>query len=165
MAANEYLQGLVDIQAELKLSILEAQCQYQLPANKKRSLAPKIYVGDLVFILAKFIKTTWPSKKLAERFLGLFEVISQLETHSYLIKLPTHLRSVHLVFHISQLEPMHTSLIPNRKSTPPPPVVINRNLEFEIERVLDSKLDCQKKNPLMYYVQWAGYEGSSKKYS
>jgi len=59
---------------------------------------------------------------------------------------------------------MHTSLIPNCESTPPPPVVINRNLKFEIERVLDSKLDHQKKNPLMYYVQWAGYKGSSKKY-
>jgi len=66
VAANKYLQGLVDIQAELKLTILEAQCQYQLPANKKCSLAPKIHVGDLVFILVKFIKTTQPSKKLVE---------------------------------------------------------------------------------------------------
>jgi len=65
-AANKHLQGLADIQAELKLTILEAQCQYQLPADKKCSPVPKIHVGDLVIILTKFIKTTQSSKKLVE---------------------------------------------------------------------------------------------------
>jgi len=60
---------------------------------------------------------------------------------------------------------MHTSLIPNCESIPPLLVVVNGNLEFEIERVLDSKLDYRKKNPLMYYIQWASYEGFSKEYS
>jgi len=153
VAANKYLQGLADIQAELKLTILEAQRRYQSPVDKRRSPAPKIRIGDLVFILARFIRMTRPSRKLAERFLGPFEVVGQPGMHSYLVKLPTHLRSVHPVFHVLQLEPAFNSQIPNRESTLPPPVVVDGNLEFEIEKVLDSKLDHRRRDPLLYYVQ------------
>lgn len=150
--ANEYLQGLADTQAKLKCTILKAQQWYQLPTNKKCSLALRIHIRDLIFVLAKFIRTTWSLKKLAECFLGLFEVIGQLGTHSYLIKLLTHLRFVHLVFHISQLELVYTSLILNCVNTLLPPVVVNRDLEFEIEKVLSSKLDHWERDPLIYYV-------------
>jgi len=85
--------------------------------------------------------------------------------HSYLVKLPTHLRSVHPVFHVSQLELVFSSQIPNRESTPPPPVVVDGNLEFEIEKILDSKLDYRRRDPLLYYVQWAGYEGTPEEFS
>ena len=138
-AANEYLQGLADIQAELKLTILEAQRCYQSPMDKRHSPAPKICIGDLIFILARFIRMTQSLRKLVERFLGPFKVAGQPGMHSYLMKLPTHLRFVHPVFYVSQLEPAFSSQIPNRESTPLPPVVVNENLEFELQKVLDSK--------------------------
>jgi len=43
-------------------------------------------------------------------------------------------------------------------------VVVNENLEFEIEKVLNSKLDCQRRDPLMYYVQWTGYEDTPEEF-
>jgi len=138
-AANEYLQGLANIQAELKLTILEAQRCYQSPMDKRHSPAPKICIGDLIFILARFIRMTQSLRKLVERFLGPFKVAGQPGMHSYLMKLPTHLRFVHPVFYVSQLEPAFSSQIPNRESTPLPPVVVNENLEFELQKVLDSK--------------------------
>jgi len=85
-----------------------------------------------MFVLAKFIKTTRPSKKLAEKYLGPFEVVDQPGSHSYLVKLPIHLQSIYPVFHISQLEPAHLSTIPNCRNIPPPPIVVNGNLEFEL---------------------------------
>jgi len=149
----------------MKHAIIEAQQHYQSPADKKHSPAPKIQVGDFVFVLTKFIRTTKPSKKLAEKFLGLFEVVNQLGSHSYLVKLPTHLQSIHPVFHISQLELVHPSTIPNHLNSSLPPIVIDGNLEFELEQVLDSKLDHQRKDPLLYYVQWAGYKGTLEEFS
>jgi len=62
--------------------------------NRKWTPAPRIEVGDHVFLLAKFIKSTWPTKKLSEKYLGPFKVIEQPGTHSYLIKLPNHLHAV-----------------------------------------------------------------------
>ena len=32
-------------------------------------------------------------------------------------------------------------------------------------QILDSKLDCYRKNLLLYYVQWTGYESTPDKYS
>lgn len=64
------------------------------------------------------------------------------------------------------LEPSHPSSIPTRVPSPPPPVVIDDDLEYEIAEVLDSKLDRRfKKCPLLYYVQWAGYEGTDEEFS
>ena len=58
-----------------------------------------------MFILAKFIKSTQPTKKLSEKYLGPYEVVGKPGIHLYLIKLPNHLRAIHLVFHVSQIEP------------------------------------------------------------
>jgi len=94
-----------------------------------------------VFILARFIKSIWPTKKLSEKYLGPFEVIRKPGTHSYLIKLPNYLYAIHPVFHISQIEPASLSNIPNRVNPPLSPIEIDGNLEFEVAQILDSKLD------------------------
>ena len=97
--------------------------------------------------------------------MGPFEVIGKPSTHSYLISLPDYLRSIHPVFHVSQLEPAPRNTIPNRTNPPPPPVSIEGNLEYEITQILDAKLDHRQKRPLLYYVQWAGYEGTAEEFS
>jgi len=87
--ANSFVADLRVVHDDLRKAIEDMQCCYQLSADKGRIPAPKIEVSDYVFILAKFIKSTQPTKKLAEKYLGFFEVIGKLDTHSYLIKLPT----------------------------------------------------------------------------
>jgi len=85
-----------------------------------------------VFILARFIKSTRPTKKLSEKYLGPFKVIRKLDTHLYLIKLPNYLHAIYLVFHILQIEPVPLNNIPNYINSSPSPIKINGNLEFEI---------------------------------
>jgi len=104
-----YLAKLETVHEELKRNITVAQNCYQDVADSKQSPAPEIQIGDFVFILAKFIWTTCPSKKLSKKFLGPFKIIGKPSSYSYQVKLPAHLRSIHLVFHISQLEPASPS--------------------------------------------------------
>ena len=168
--ANEYAPKLEEIHTRLKKTIWASQHRYQVAANRKHSPSPEIQIGDQVFVLAKFIRTTRPSRKLVERYLGPFEVTGQPGTHSYRVKLPNHLRTIHPVFHVLQLELAHTSSIPKRSNPkrsnpPPPPIEIDGQLEFEVAKVLDAKVDCRRKNPLLYYVQWTRYEGSAEEYS
>ena len=118
-----------------------------------------------MFILAKFIKSIWSTKKLSEKYLGPYEVVEKPGTHSYLIKLPNHLYVIHPVFHISQIEPALLSNILNWVNPPPPPLEIDSNLEFEMAQILDSKFDHHRKEPLLYLVQWSGYEGTPDEYS
>jgi len=118
--AASFVADLEEVHTELKLAIREAQEHYQKPADAHRTLAPKIQIGDLVFVLAKFIRTLRPSKKLSEKYVGPFEVIGRPGTHSYLVRLPNHLCSIHLVFYVSQLEPATPNILPNQRNPPPP---------------------------------------------
>ena len=70
------------------------------------------------------------------------------------------MRSVHPVFHVSQLEPHKPSAIPNREIEPPSPVEIDNEQEYEISEVLDSKVDNRLKCKLRYLVAWKGYEST-----
>jgi len=83
----------------------------------------------------------------------------------YLVKLSEYLRAIYPVFHISQLEPALSSNILNCSNLPSPPIKLDGNLEFEVAQILDSKWDRQRMNPLLYYICWARYEGTSEEYS
>jgi len=85
-----------------------------------------------VFILAKFIKFTQPTKKLSEKYLGPFIVVGKPGTYLYLTKLPNHLCTIYLVFHVLQIEPVSLSNIPNWVNLSPLPLEIDSNLEFKV---------------------------------
>ncbi|MBW0467681.1 hypothetical protein O181_007396 [Austropuccinia psidii MF-1] len=59
-------------------------------------------------------------------------------------------KSIHPVFHISLLEPVKTSTIPNRDQEPPPPIIIEEEDEWEVSQILDSKINRGK---LWYLVE------------
>ena len=62
---------------------------------------------------------------------------------------------IHLVFHVSLLEPYKDSTIPGRLQTPPPPIEVDGAEEFEVSEILDS---CINHGKLEYLVHWQGYE-------
>ena len=122
---------------------------------------PLFEVGGSVYVKAKYFRSTRPSKKPSEKNPGPFEIITQPGTHSCTLRLPDTLRSVHPIFHVSQLEPSISNTIPNRIQAPPPPIEVDGDPEYEISEILDSKLDrhcCNCK--LLYLVHWLGYEGT-----
>ncbi|MBW0576981.1 hypothetical protein O181_116696 [Austropuccinia psidii MF-1] len=61
--------------------------------------------------------------------------------------------SIHPVFHISLLEPVKTSAIPNWYQEPPPPIIIEEE-EWEVSQILDSKF---KRRKFWYLVEWKGF--------
>ena len=73
---------------------------------------------------------------------------------------------MHLVFHVSQLEPTIPNTILNCVQPPPPPVEIEGKPEYEITEILDSKIDwCHRNCKLLYLVHWLGYEGMDEETS
>ena len=111
-------------------------------------------------------RTTRPSKKLVDKFLGPYEVIAQPGTHSVTLRLLDSLRAVHPVFHVSMLEPTTLNMIPDRVQLPPPPVFVDGEPEFEIAEILDSKVNHQHRGcKLLYLVCWTGYAGTDEETS
>ena len=150
----------------LKEQISHAQSRYQGSADARRLAAPKFALGSSAFVKAQFFRTTRPSKKLAEKYLGPFEVIARAGTHSYTLQLPDNMRAIHPVFHVSMLEPATRNEIPNRVQPPPPSVKIDGDIEYEIAEILDSKIDRRRRHcNLLYLVRWAGYEGTDEETS
>jgi hypothetical protein len=51
------------------------------------------------------------------------------------------MQSIHTVFHVSQLEPFTPSSIPGCKQSPPLSIEIDGEDEYEIEEIVESKID------------------------
>jgi Chromo (CHRromatin Organisation MOdifier) domain len=75
------------------------------------------------------------------------------------------MHAVHLVFHVSTLEPSVLNTIPNREQPPPPPVIIDGEPEYKISEILNSKLDKRYRCKLQYLVKWLGYENTDEERS
>ena len=70
------------------------------------------------------------------------------------------------MFHVLMLEPATLNAIPDRVQPPLPPVFVGGEPEYEIAKVLDSKMDNQRsKCKLLYLVCWTGYAGTDKETS
>ncbi|MBW0482208.1 hypothetical protein O181_021923 [Austropuccinia psidii MF-1] len=108
----------------------------------------------MVWIPFKNIKSAIPTKRMSERWLGPFPILNKVTTHAYHVRLPSQCKCIHPVFHISLLEPVKTSTIPNWHQEPPPPIIIEDNEEWEVSQILDSNI---KKGKLWYLVEWNGF--------
>jgi len=135
-----------------------AQQCYQKFADVRYSPASNFKVGDKVFVKAEFFQTTWSSKKLSKKYLGPYEIISQPSTLSFTLHLPESMRSVHPVFHVSILEPTTSNTFSERIQPAPTPVIIDGEPEYEISRIVDSKINCWWACKLLYKVIWLGYK-------
>ena len=163
--AKDLIVNLDELHQELKVTIAEAQTRYQSSADAKRLPAPDFKVGQQAFVKAKFFRTTRPSHKLSDKYLGPYEILAKAGTHSFTLRLPDTFRGVHPVFHVSMLEPATPNEIPHRTQSPPPPVDVQGELEYEIAEVVDSKIDRRRHCKLLYLVRWLGYENTDDEFS
>ncbi|MBW0587061.1 hypothetical protein O181_126776 [Austropuccinia psidii MF-1] len=109
-----------DVKRELEVPIN----RFKSYADKSRASPPVFNPGDMVWLSSKNIKSTRPIKKLSERWLGPFQILKKVSTHAYHLKLLSQWKYIHPLFHISLLEPVKTSKIPNPHQEPPPPIII-----------------------------------------
>jgi hypothetical protein len=162
LKAQELVTDLRELYSKLQINIQESQEHYQQSADKNQISPPEFKVRDKAFVKAKFFRTTQPSKKLSEKYLGPFDIINQVGPLSWTLCLLTSMHAVHPVFHVSMLEPSTTNSVPNHIQPPPPPVIIDEEPEYEISEILDSKLDKRRACKLLYLVRWSGYEGTDE---
>jgi len=68
------------------------------------------------------------------------------------------MRAIHPVFYVSMLKPATPNTFQQRSEPPPAPVIIDGEPEYEISKIVDSKIDCWRACKLLYKVIWLGYE-------
>ncbi|MBW0512707.1 hypothetical protein O181_052422 [Austropuccinia psidii MF-1] len=109
-----------DVKRELEVSIN----WFKRYADNTRASPPVFNPGDMVWLSSKKIKSTRTTKKIAQRWFVAFPIMNKFSTSVYQLKRPSQWKSIHPVFHISLLEPVKTSKIPNWHQEPPPPIII-----------------------------------------
>ena len=112
--------------------------------NRKMQEAPKLEVGDRVFLEGTNIRTKQPSKKFAPKRYGPFKIVEQIGQLNYRLELPVDWK-IHDVFHVALLTKAPRDLIPGRvQEAPPPPPILPPRLyeeEFEIEKIVKTRLN------------------------
>jgi hypothetical protein len=71
------------------------------------------------------------------------------------VALPPSMNQLHNVFHVKLLEWHHTEYFPCRRNSPPPPIEIDGEEQFEVDEILDSRVH---RGRLQYKIRWLGHE-------
>lgn len=88
------------------------------------------------------------------KWIGPFTVVKRIGKTAYELELPANMK-VHDVFHASLLKPYHKD---GRVQPPPPELMVDGQEEFEVELILDRRLQKSGKKTKKYYcVKWRGY--------
>jgi hypothetical protein len=114
--------------------------------NKYRNIRPILKEKDKVYLIQRNIQTKRPSIKLDHKKLGLFKIKRIARPVNYKLVLPKTI-NIHLVFHISLLEPVLLGVLP----VPVTEIeLVNPNTEYKVEEILDYK---QVRNHIKYLVK------------
>ena len=157
-AADSYVHQLQEAQEILQRELIKSRAAMERSANQRRRAAPNLVVGQKVWLLRRHITMTRPSAKLDVRRLGPFEILEQIGSSAFRLKLPSAIK-IHPVFHVSLLEPHVANPFPDRVVDPPPALQVDGVEEFEVHEILDSRFRRRK---LRYYVDWVGYDVSDR---
>ena len=104
-------------------------------------------VGDRVWLSTRFLPVKGTARKLSALFAGPFSVVQKVGNVAYRLQLPVDWQ-IHDVFHVSQLKGSVGDV--NGESG----IEIEGQTEFEIERILQSRVVRNRKE---YLVKWKGY--------
>ena len=99
-----------------------------------------------------------PSAKLAPKRYGPFKVMKQLPPAVYQINIPCHWK-IHNVFHANLITPYIETTIHGLNYSQPPPDLVDREEEFEVEQILRMK-QIGRGHKTHYLVKWKGYPTS-----
>ena len=84
-----------------------------------------------------------------------FEIERQVGPLAYRLKLPHGLRQLHPVFNVVKLSAAPDDPIPGRKPRALlPPIIIDGELEWEVEEVLDSRWHWRR---FQFLIKWKGF--------
>ena len=150
--ARDFIVDLDKLQSTLKEEIAKAQKQYQPSTNSRQQQPPDFQIGQSVFVRSQYFWTSHLSKKLSEKYLGPYEIIAQPSPQSFTLCLLDTMRAVHPVFHITMLEPATPNTFQQHSKPPPAPVIIDGEPEYEISKIVNSKIDRQRACKLLYKV-------------
>ena len=92
------------------------------------------------------------------RHLGPLPIVEMVTSCVARLGLPLTLQHIHPVFHVSLLQLTDPSSIPDWSDDPPPPLEVDDSAEYEVYRIMDSRINRHRKSlGLLYLIEWSGF--------
>jgi len=152
-SVEDFVEHLHEIQKNTEKSLTQAAEDMKRFYDRRRSPTPEFEIGQKVLLDNADLALNRPSRKLAERYSGPFEVIEKIGSSAYKLKLPDYWKNVHPTFNVSKLHPYHED--PKEPNfTRPPADIVEGEPEWEVEKILDAKFANRR---LKFLVKWLGW--------
>jgi len=154
-AAGKFVEKMRKIQKEAKAALGKAQEEMKKFANRKRGKGEEYKVEDLVLLSTKDLKWQMKgrrSEKLTERFIGPYKIKRIVSSNAIELELPRTIK-IHPVVNVSRVQ-LYKPQVEGQKKTPPKPVIIEGEEEFEVEKILNKRVVQGKEK---FLVRWKGY--------
>ena len=87
---RNFVIDLGELHKYLKTEITEAQKRFQKYTDTWYIPLPDFTLGEQAYIKEHYFCTQRPIKKLAEKYLSLYKLIMQVESHSFTLRLSRH---------------------------------------------------------------------------
>ena len=147
-AQKDLVQSMSSIMQKAKKHLLVAQNRQKSYAGTKRHDI-SFDVETQVLLSTTNIKLRMPkTRKLLPRRIGHLKVLKMMGKVAYKLELPKTLK-IHDVFHISLLKSYKTF---SKVQPPPPPIIKDDELSFDVERVLTHELRGSCTRPQIFYL-------------
>jgi len=154
-AVEKFIERMRKIQEEAKTTLGKAQEKMKKFANRKKREEEEYRVGDLVLLSTKDLKWQMKgrrSEKLTKCFVGPYKVKGIISSNAIELELPKSIK-IHPVFNVSRVQ-LYKPQVEGQKKIPPKLVIIKREEEFEVEKILNKRMIRGKKK---FLVRWKGY--------
>lgn len=151
--ARRFVERMEAIWDLAKGSIQQAQGRQKGQADRRRREID-FDIGDYVWVTTKEWKTGRPSKKLDSQMEGPYKILERVG-NAYKLDLPTSIK-VHPIIAASRLRKAANDPVPGQHPDPPPSIEVDGEMEWEVERILGSRLYRGKR--LQYRAKWIGFD-------
>ena len=150
---NEKAKSKIDKMHEARIRLQEAWTKAQERIKKYYDhghRATQFSKGQWVMLSSRNIRLAKPKRKLADKFIGPFQIEEAVGPNAYRVALPQKYGRIHSTFHVSLLRLYH-----RRPGTEPPdPVDIDGEEAFVVEAILDA---CGRGKRRRWLVKWEGW--------
>jgi len=140
-AAGKFVEKMRKIQKEAKVALGKAQEEMKKFTDRKRGKGEEYRVGDLVLLSTKDLKWQMKgrrSEKLMEHFVGPYKIKGIVSSNAIELELPRTIK-IHPVVNVSRVR-LYKPQVEGQKKTPPKPVIIEGEEEFEVEKNLNKRV-------------------------
>ena len=157
--AEKFVIKIKEVQEEAKAALRKAQEKMKKYADRKRAEVDEYKVEDLVMLSTKDLKYQMVrrrTEKLTERFVSPYKIKKIVSSNTVELELPSTIK-IHSVVNVSRIQ-RYIGQVEEQRKEQPVPVVIKKEEEWKVERILN-KQQIQGKNK--YLVQWKGFTAES----